>query len=192
MNVCRPLLCLPSHPMPRIPPPTGPLVSLATPRQVPLQQLARFSAATCLRHPRASSEKPSTGSKPSLRAPLTAPTTSPRTLQRSQATSPPTLRPEGAPAASSPDARTLQLPPPKYHVSRSANKNLPIYTDYKRGGNLHLTTIRKVAGDLTALRDELRVFLSKKNDEVKINSLTQHVIVKVSPIFRPPRAWRAC
>jgi len=43
---------------------------------------------------------------------------------------------------------------------------------------LHLTTVRKVTGDLSALRDELRVFLNKKNEDVKINSVTQHVIVK--------------
>jgi large subunit ribosomal protein L49 len=73
---------------------------------------------------------------------------------------------------------SIELPPPKYHVSRSANKNLPIYTDYKRGGNLHLTTIRKITGDLSALRDELRVYLNKKNEDVKINPLTQHVVVK--------------
>ncbi|KAF2444333.1 hypothetical protein P171DRAFT_521681 [Karstenula rhodostoma CBS 690.94] len=73
---------------------------------------------------------------------------------------------------------TLELPPPKYHVARSSSRNLPIYSDYKRGGNLHLTTVRKITGDLSALRDELRVFLNKKNEDVKINSLTQHVIVK--------------
>lgn len=73
---------------------------------------------------------------------------------------------------------TLELPPPRYHVARSKSRNLPIYTDYKRGGNLHQTTIRKITGDLSALRDELRVFLNKKNEDVKINSLTQHVIVK--------------
>jgi len=73
---------------------------------------------------------------------------------------------------------TIELPLPKYHVSRSKNKNLPIYTDYKRGGNLRLTTIRKITGDLSALRDELRVYLNKKNEDVKINSLTEHVIVK--------------
>ncbi|RII06391.1 hypothetical protein CUC08_Gglean009612 [Alternaria sp. MG1] len=72
----------------------------------------------------------------------------------------------------------LSLPPPKYAVSRSVNKNLPIYTDYKRGGNLHLTTVRKITGDVSALRDELRVFLNKKNEDVKINSVTQHVVVK--------------
>jgi large subunit ribosomal protein L49 len=79
---------------------------------------------------------------------------------------------------STPRVPKLSLPPPKYHVSRSASKNLPVYTDYKRGGNLHLTTVRKITGDLSALRDELRVFLNKKNEDVKINSLTQHVVVK--------------
>ncbi|KAH7401370.1 mitochondrial large subunit ribosomal protein-domain-containing protein [Pyrenochaeta sp. MPI-SDFR-AT-0127] len=84
-----------------------------------------------------------------------------------------------AKASSSPvSAQTISLPPPKYHISRSASKNLPIYTDYKRGGNLHLTTVRKITGDLSALRDELRVLLNKKNEDVKINSLTGHVIVK--------------
>jgi large subunit ribosomal protein L49 len=84
------------------------------------------------------------------------------------------------PVASSrtPAALSIELPPPKYHVSRSSNKNLPIYTDYKRGGNLHLTTIRKITGDLSQLRDELRVYLNKKNEDVKINPLTQHVVVK--------------
>ncbi|KAF3033820.1 hypothetical protein E8E12_003982 [Didymella heteroderae] len=72
----------------------------------------------------------------------------------------------------------MPLSPPRYHVSRSANKNLPIYTDFKRGGNLHLTTVRKITGDLQALRDELRAWLSKKDEDVKINTLTQQVIVK--------------
>ncbi|KZM25018.1 uncharacterized protein EKO05_0009475 [Ascochyta rabiei] len=72
----------------------------------------------------------------------------------------------------------LPLAPPRYHVARSANKNLPIYTDYKRGGNLHLTTVRKITGDLHALRDELQAWLAKKEDHVKVNSLTGHVVVK--------------
>ncbi|KAF2738296.1 hypothetical protein EJ04DRAFT_486620 [Polyplosphaeria fusca] len=77
-----------------------------------------------------------------------------------------------------PPSPSLNLPPPAYHVARSGTNNYPVYTDYKRGGNLHLTTIRKITGDLTSLRDELRVFLNKKNDEVKVNTLTQHVVVK--------------
>ncbi|KAF2851239.1 Img2-domain-containing protein [Plenodomus tracheiphilus IPT5] len=75
-------------------------------------------------------------------------------------------------------AINLDLPPPKYHVSRSVNKNLPIYTDKKRGGNLHLTLIRKLSGDIKALRDELREFLQKKADDVTINTVTNQVVVK--------------
>ncbi|KAH5106516.1 hypothetical protein HBH71_195270 [Parastagonospora nodorum] len=85
------------------------------------------------------------------------------------------------PKASTPQKPTLMsidLPPPRYHVRRTKNNNLPIYTDYKRGGNLHLTTIRKITGDLSQLRDELRVYLNKKEEDAKINTLTQHVIVK--------------
>ncbi|KAJ4312687.1 54S ribosomal protein img2, mitochondrial [Neodidymelliopsis sp. IMI 364377] len=73
---------------------------------------------------------------------------------------------------------SIPLSPPLYHVARSAAKNLPIYTDYKRGGNLHLTTVRKVTGDGAALRDELRSWLGKRDEEVRLNDLTGHVVVK--------------
>ncbi|KAH9879814.1 hypothetical protein J1614_001838 [Plenodomus biglobosus] len=69
---------------------------------------------------------------------------------------------------------------PKYHVERSKTRNLPIYTDFKRGGNLHITMIRKVTGDLFALRDELRVVLCKKDEDVTINPLTSHIVIKGS------------
>ncbi|KAF9701832.1 hypothetical protein EKO04_000827 [Ascochyta lentis] len=73
----------------------------------------------------------------------------------------------------------MPLSPPPYHVERSHQKNLPIYTDYKRGGNLHTTTVRKVTGDPHALRDDLQAWLAKKKDEdVKVNALTGHVVVK--------------
>ncbi|KAH7095574.1 mitochondrial large subunit ribosomal protein-domain-containing protein [Paraphoma chrysanthemicola] len=95
-------------------------------------------------------------------------------------TPPPTSKPntKASLKSTTPPSPNLPLSPPRYHVSRSASKNLPIYTDYKRGGNLHLTTVRKITGDLSALRDELRVYLNKKNEDVKINDLTKHVIVK--------------
>jgi large subunit ribosomal protein L49 len=53
-----------------------------------------------------------------------------------------------------------------------------VYSDTKRGGNLKLTTVRKITGDLSALKDELKLVLNKKEGEVTINALTQHVIVK--------------
>ncbi|KAI8939516.1 hypothetical protein NX059_003286 [Plenodomus lindquistii] len=69
------------------------------------------------------------------------------------------------------------LPPPRYRISRTKSGRLPVYTDYKRGGNLHLTTIRKITGDVLALRDELRNALRKKDEHVYVNTLTQQVIV---------------
>jgi large subunit ribosomal protein L49 len=38
--------------------------------------------------------------------------------------------------------------------------------------------VRKITGDASALRDELRVYLNKKEGEVSINSVTGHVVVK--------------
>lgn len=38
--------------------------------------------------------------------------------------------------------------------------------------------IRKITGDASALRDELRVVLGKKDEEVTVNTLTNQVVVK--------------
>ena len=70
------------------------------------------------------------------------------------------------------------LPPPTYHIERSRSKNLPIYTDYKRGGNLYLTTVRRITGNSTALRDELRAFLKKRAEDITINTVTGHIVIK--------------
>lgn len=72
----------------------------------------------------------------------------------------------------------IPLSPPTYHVARSSKGNMPVYTDKKRGGNLRLTTVRKITGDLHALREELQMWLSKKEQDVTVNTLTGHVIVK--------------
>ncbi|KAH6872618.1 hypothetical protein J4E91_001000 [Alternaria rosae] len=129
------------------------------------------------KHPRSDNkpEKTPSQAKPA-KADDVAPKSSTAPSDTADTTS--TLQKKVAKKPKTPRAPKLSLPPPKYAVSRSANKNLPIYTDYKRGGNLHLTTVRKITGDISALRDELRVFLNKKNEDVKINSVTQHVIVK--------------
>lgn len=41
-----------------------------------------------------------------------------------------------------------------------------------------MTTVRKITGDLQQLRDDLRAVLNVKEEDVKINQLTRHVIVK--------------
>ena len=45
---------------------------------------------------------------------------------------------------------SLTDPPPDlpFNLKRTRQKNLPVYTDIKRGGNLTITVIRKVKGDL--------------------------------------------
>ncbi|KAB2105614.1 hypothetical protein AG0111_0g5624 [Alternaria gaisen] len=156
-----------------------------------LRPLAAPRAVVCRQHFRfytASSEHPSTPQEAQRAADLAAA----ESLTEGDSAQPPQQKPvlpskhpraDNKPRTSkkpktSSQALKLSLPPPKYAVSRSVNKNLPIYTDYKRGGNLHLTTVRKITGDVSALRDELRVFLNKKNEDVKINSVTQHVVVK--------------
>lgn len=95
-------------------------------------------------------------------------------------TSPKEITTKTLPEGSTQNYQTIEGAP-KYHVARTTTKNLPIYTDYKRGGNLKLTTIRKITGDLSALKEELKLYLRMKDEDVKINSLTQHVIVKASP-----------
>lgn len=47
----------------------------------------------------------------------------------------------------------------KYYVSRSSTGNLPVYTDYKAGGNKVVTEIRKISGDIIQLRNDLQAEL---------------------------------
>lgn len=84
----------------------------------------------------------------------------------------------GISTAASAIETATQLPPAKYHVARSRGQNIPVYSDYKRGGNLHQTTVRKITGDLQALRNELKLHLDVPDKDVKVNVLTNHVVVK--------------
>ncbi len=74
---------------------------------------------------------------------------------------------------------TASLPQLPYHVQRTASQELPVYHLARRGGNLHQTRIRKIRGDVTALRDDLRAFLRLKNEHAAINQITGHIILKV-------------
>jgi large subunit ribosomal protein L49 len=72
-----------------------------------------------------------------------------------------------------------------YFVTRTQNNELPVYSDYKRGGNLKLTLVRKVSGDPSALRDALRRELrdmmggeSVARERVVVNERTRQVVIK--------------
>lgn len=71
------------------------------------------------------------------------------------------------------------LAPLSYHVHRTASQQLPVYQLAKRGGNLHQTKIRKIEGRVEDLRDELRRVLGLKEEQVVVNQLTKHIIIKV-------------
>ena len=87
------------------------------------------------------------------------------------------------------------LPPLAYYVHRTASQQLPIYHLAKRGGNLRQTRIRKIDGNLMELKKDLRHALGLKEEQIAINSLTKHIIIKVrfGPVYHLPEAvtdWR--
>lgn len=66
----------------------------------------------------------------------------------------------------------------RYTVGRTASKQLPIYTEYKRGGARVQTRIRKVDGDPTQLAKDLEKDLQIPEKDISVNLLTKHVIVR--------------
>lgn len=84
------------------------------------------------------------------------------------------------PIAPLPEAESAPNLP--YFVSRTENNELPVYSDFKRGGNLKLTLVRKVSGEVEALRDALRAELAARvgleRDRVVVNERTRQVVIK--------------
>ena len=75
-----------------------------------------------------------------------------------------------------------------YSIQRTTSKNLPIYQHSKRGGNLHLTTLRKIDGNLQVLKEEIQQALKiepfvvdrkgRKKELISINQTTRHIVLK--------------
>ncbi|KAF2717883.1 hypothetical protein K431DRAFT_254447, partial [Polychaeton citri CBS 116435] len=65
-----------------------------------------------------------------------------------------------------------------YFVTRTPSRELPIYNLRKRGGNMLLTRVKKIDGDVEALKDELRSVLSLGEKEAVVNKLTRHVVLR--------------
>ncbi|QLQ81301.1 hypothetical protein HG537_0F00620 [Torulaspora globosa] len=67
----------------------------------------------------------------------------------------------------------------KYFVSRSATGNLPVYTDYKAGGNKVVTEIRKISGDIIQLRNDLQAELPQIPQEAwKVVMQSKKIVIK--------------
>ena len=107
---------------------------------------------------------------------------SPASLARSKAH--PSNRPKRNPSSPKPlitpptpdPAAIVNLP---YHIHRTPSQQLPVYKLAKRGGSLKQTRLRKVEGDVKALRGDLMTALGLEEGEVKINQLTGHILIKV-------------
>jgi large subunit ribosomal protein L49 len=65
---------------------------------------------------------------------------------------------------------------PAYAVSRTINKGLPVYSDFKNGGTRLLTVVRRVQGDANALMKDLNTDFPEA--VISINAKTQHVVIK--------------
>ncbi|KAI1249015.1 hypothetical protein MGN70_008622 [Eutypa lata] len=68
-----------------------------------------------------------------------------------------------------------QLP---YFVERNPFNNFGVYQQKKRGGNLKVTLLKKGAGDLVALKNDLIDALQLRAEEVSINNVTKHIMLK--------------
>jgi large subunit ribosomal protein L49 len=65
-------------------------------------------------------------------------------------------------------------------VSRTSTNNLPIYSDIKAGKTLKQTRIRKITGDVHALRNDIvkALQLDPEREKAEINALTGHILIK--------------
>lgn len=66
-----------------------------------------------------------------------------------------------------------------YFVERSATGNLPVYSDTKGGGNKLVTEVRRVQGDVLALRNDLQAALPYiPRDNWKVLLQSRKIIIK--------------
>ncbi|CZR64261.1 uncharacterized protein PAC_14159 [Phialocephala subalpina] len=93
---------------------------------------------------------------------------------------PPSPKPTKATNSSPPSGiSSIETKVYTYRITRTPSNNYPIYAMAKRGGNMKLTKIRRIEGDVNAFRRDLMIGLGLGEEEVVINQLTRHVIVKV-------------
>lgn len=66
-----------------------------------------------------------------------------------------------------------------YFVGRSATGNLPVYSDFKAGGNKLVTEIRKIQGDIIQLRNDMQTALPNiPKDSWKVVMQSKKIIIK--------------
>lgn len=64
-----------------------------------------------------------------------------------------------------------------YHVDRTRSGNLPVYTDYNNAGGVW-TEIRRISGNVSALRDDLKAYLDLPKKDIWIQDTSKHIVIK--------------
>ncbi|RDD47378.1 39S ribosomal protein L49, mitochondrial [Trichoplax sp. H2] len=81
----------------------------------------------------------------------------------------------------------LDSPPPlPFRINRSKTNNIPVYSEIRKGRTLHLTIIRKIEGDLHAVKEGLKRLLGE-DVQIQINEVNSQIIIKgkhVKPITK--------
>ncbi|TLD19492.1 Translation initiation factor [Venturia nashicola] len=100
-----------------------------------------------------------------------------------KSTRPQPAAPPSIPKPASSSKPTLPVTPPipqllPYHVLRSRTRNLPVYLDWKAGGNLKQTQIRKIVGDTKTLSRDLAKELQIDPRLVTVGKVSGHVVIK--------------
>ncbi|KAK0650328.1 54S ribosomal protein img2 [Lasiodiplodia hormozganensis] len=80
--------------------------------------------------------------------------------------------------ANAPAVEQVQSALLPYFVLRTSSNNLPVYVEKKSGGNRIQTKVRKVSGDVIALRKALQKYLSLPEDDISVNNERGYVIAK--------------
>jgi large subunit ribosomal protein L49 len=75
-----------------------------------------------------------------------------------------------------------------FRIARTPSANLPVYESTKSGGSKHITSIRKITGDLDELATQIRRALNlgpyivdvrgRRKETVAINWTTRQVVVR--------------
>ncbi|KAH7322829.1 ribosomal protein L49/IMG2 [Stachybotrys elegans] len=65
-----------------------------------------------------------------------------------------------------------------YMVLRTPYQQLPVYRDWKSGGNRKLTLIRRIHGDRQLMATELAKDLNVQREDVAVNPRTHAILIK--------------
>lgn len=129
----------------------------------------------CLRFSTAAPLRDVLRGEPSPKSPVAKPR---NRSKRPQSTAPPSISkpiPLSTPTLPITPSIPELLP---YHVSRSRTRNLPVYLDWKAGGNLKHTRIRKIVGNTKTLGEDLAKELQIDPGLVTIGKITGHIVIK--------------